>query len=1143
MILVVIVTVLLAVVGVMFVMVARVGEMETSAVIDSGDLNTAVESVVDRVHTVLVEDLFGTDERMLNGDADSVHPGADEREDFSRQWGIPIGPGNNGTIDWTSAQVPNNDDVWLPGTGDDIWLASLEPEYKGPGPDTKVGTSDDIYDWPRVTDLWGTLQGRPDSLYYQQYSSKDHAAIYSTNALRKQWIDPDDTSNATHLTEGWTAGLWNKWQVSAKDVRAKVIVPGERTGVVAVGTDTDANTNLVLDADKAPGTQAYPDPWGNATWVSLYGARADADGDGVADSRWVKIPNLTTSRGKPVLAAVRIIDNCAMLNLNTAHCFYQDPTIVAANPNTSPFAKVWYPTRNLFQTQPVLGKYASEGRFLTEVNYRSWLRGADLTAPAPNPAPYDQNWYRLQIARGLWNLVNGVPLTPEQSHNVILNNIDNAMLPYTFFDIGDELEMRNRYLMTSRAETRFERNDVANYTFNAGGSLYAVLETPIDTDNDFRRMWKIRIDPRNFNEFSGAFVGTDSGQLVNPVNYQYRYDRRHVSTFYSFDRPLRLGQYASLETALAAELALLQNNAALSDAQRKTAMRAIESVFRLLDNHPLDLRTMTDPTNADRITANTLGARKNILHLLYAFQAFYMDKGLTQAVAAKKSAQIVANLIDYLDDDTADGVTLDTQNPFYGPDYKGQRRQDPTSLTGNLTYIDREIVRQLIIEVSKALPASNNIATIDIGATVPATPNPYEFGLGVTVATETVYGFERQPFISDLYCQYLLESDGSKAFAVELINPYTSPLNLTKWQIRIGATKYSLPATAIVPAAVGATVGRLTLWAADSGFDVVRTDLDPTSTSVYIAGFRLGTMNDKQSFELERPDPQNAGQFIVVDHIDQPDLTQLIWNNVFRSIKRDDTQWRFANAAAFQGVQLTQPSDSTLGRSNGVPMSNARGYQLPVANDGVSISRLADFEKVAFVSNEKGAATPKTITQQVAAAAAESDIRYDVANDPELLDYICFLNRPKGSLPGRININTAAKHVIAAAIPPQLVMAVPADTDNALSVAQQIVANRPYERVSDLLTKVPAFGKYKNHLTVDVGDQLIRNDIEERDWILSRLSNIFTVRSDVFTAYLLVRLGEDGPERRMIAIFDRSQCWAPTDRPRLVALHPVPDPR
>jgi len=73
--------------------------------------------------------------------------------------------------------------------------------------------------------------------------------------------------------------------------------------------------------------------------------------------------------------------------------------------------------------------------------------------------------------------------------------------------------------------------------------------------------------------------------------------------------------------------------------------------------------------------------------------------------------------------------------------------------------------------------------------------------------------------------------------------------------------------------------------------------------------------------------------------------------------------------------------------------------------------------------------------------------------------------------------------------------------------------------------------------------QSIEDDIEEEHWVLSNLANKFTVRSDVFTAYILVRLGETGPQRRMIGIFDRSQVWDKNDRPKLVALHPVPDPR
>jgi hypothetical protein len=69
------------------------------------------------------------------------------------------------------------------------------------------------------------------------------------------------------------------------------------------------------------------------------------------------------------------------------------------------------------------------------------------------------------------------------------------------------------------------------------------------------------------------------------------------------------------------------------------------------------------------------------------------------------------------------------------------------------------------------------------------------------------------------------------------------------------------------------------------------------------------------------------------------------------------------------------------------------------------------------------------------------------------------------------------------------------------------------------------------------------DDFEERDVIFARISNLVTVRSDVFTAYILVRIGTDGPQKRVMAILDRSNVYLPTDKVRVVALHPVPDPR
>ena len=69
------------------------------------------------------------------------------------------------------------------------------------------------------------------------------------------------------------------------------------------------------------------------------------------------------------------------------------------------------------------------------------------------------------------------------------------------------------------------------------------------------------------------------------------------------------------------------------------------------------------------------------------------------------------------------------------------------------------------------------------------------------------------------------------------------------------------------------------------------------------------------------------------------------------------------------------------------------------------------------------------------------------------------------------------------------------------------------------------------------------DDFEERDVIFARISNLVTVRSDVFTAYILVRIGTDGPQKRVIAILDRSDVYPTGGKVKIRALHPVPDPR
>ncbi|MHC4676445.1 MAG: hypothetical protein ACYTBZ_28485, partial [Planctomycetota bacterium] len=98
--LVVVVTAMLAVVGVMFVMMSRVDSIATSAISENRELLAAVDTVVERINTVLVDDLFGGDANMLNGPGDS-----------------------------TSLSIGDEDEYYdYPGP-DDTWLANLEPLF------------------------------------------------------------------------------------------------------------------------------------------------------------------------------------------------------------------------------------------------------------------------------------------------------------------------------------------------------------------------------------------------------------------------------------------------------------------------------------------------------------------------------------------------------------------------------------------------------------------------------------------------------------------------------------------------------------------------------------------------------------------------------------------------------------------------------------------------------------------------------------------------------------------------------------------------------------------------------------------------------------------------------------------------------
>ena len=122
-----------------------------------------------------------------------------------------------------------------------------------------------------------------------------------------------------------------------------------------------------------------------------------------------------------------------------------------------------------------------------------------------------------------------------------------------------------------------------------------------------------------------------------------------------------------------------------------------------------------------------------------------------------------------------------------------------------------------------------------------------------------------------------------------------------------------------------------------------------------------------------------------------------------------------------------------------------------------------------------------------------------------------------------------------------------ASIDELLNVTQQVLAPMANEPLYD----IRRYGRDTKDqqgfpdLTTDPVTKVdgAVDDFEERDLIFSRISNLVTVRSDIFTAYILVRIGANGPQRRVLAILDRSKVTSPTDKVKIIAIQPVPDPR
>ena len=856
---------------------------------------------------------------------------------------------------------------------DDPWLASTEPEaLESSTPNTG---SDDTYYWRHLSDLYGNGFGIPAGT----------------------WYDPLDRNDPTQ---------WSSLEPTELYFRVN---PANWVNYPRIAQE-NKGTEIILDQ------QSWSDPMSVCPW----GAMADADGDGVTDARWVRIPGLRGPQGEYLYTAVRIIDNSAGLNVNIAYANDEE----------------------------------SKGERLTELSL--------VGMPTPS-LDYED---RLEEVKALHTdrdaMGTYVDDIPGYYDNIVLSLDSSSLGPkgMGLFDLSDELELRNRYCLDAMSNTALE------YTWPSYLSN-SYKQNPYDNFI----AWFNNLNWRDTQEHEGTNTP----------------DRRHFLTTYSWDRTI--GGNVSGET----------------------------------DIEGFDRPYQDDAADPGQKVEREHGAQANINlddagEIAWALSHAFVDGG--DADERKLIAQLACNIFDYRDGDTE--------------------------------------------------------------------PSYIHYASSGSAADTYVFGHEPQPYISKLISTIAANpTAGNNTFQVELYNPYSADINLDDFLIRIydsagtekSATTLSGPLTTGTPTTE--TVDEFATFTGSPGTYAV--DEYYIVTIVREVDIDGGTTKDVLLDKWECPDYD--GTWL---HWDAAPHEQTRNTSDWKVIWESDPPYNYNLDIPYPERDFRTVGEVTRVLKIGPPWLDCAGATCDVAS-------------------------LETVGEQLAGGTtkAEGRLNMEDEDDAVLLNYLSVLTRmdatdkngdgqndDSGELrfPGRININTAPRRIIAAVPWVQNLQdppGPPMTEEDRQKLSRAIVAYRDTE---DLLAEggpdyrnretatgitgirtewgFASIGELLNVTRVDGGDEFFdirrwgknaenddvsgdpnegpmfdgwpdtaTDDLEERDILFHRMSNLVTVRSDVFTAYILVRLGETGPQRRVMAILDRSNVFGPTDAVRVVAVQPVPDPR
>jgi len=614
---------------------------------------------------------------------------------------------------------------------------------------------------------------------------------------------------------------------------------------------------------------------------------------------------------------------------------------------------------------------------------------------------------------------------------------------YTPFDISEELELRNRFLINLQdIDTRLE--EVWDNSFQVG------LRTPVDSNPDLPDwFWR---------------VNNSSGD----PNY---YDYRHIGTIYNMDR-------------------------------------------------------IIDPNGRKMLNINTADAY-DIYNTLFTIRNADPNNFL---ITDAEAAQIAVNIKDYIDGDDPN-LPLTLYDPNNAVSYY-------TTPSGD-TYYGFERPCIYISELAHSF--------------IPDAVNPNIVHKSYAIELHKPYLIDNDPYPNE----WRLVIDGNSVF----IDSWTGGQQfcVIKNEDTINAPLPPISTTAVQDSSAivfnGGTNIQLQRFVANIGYVTV-DDIN----SVPGVDFTSLWLNDLSGVDNVRSIERDIGL-----PAGPPKCIRRLWQNASQATASPSLgAWNIYDAGSYpiQAHPANKPF-TNIGQIGMVFRSGAYYDPNTPADRRYRIGYSIDTDEEYEVRINLAEPLAKPNFQQLFKYLTVFDPAADgIDNDGDGVADGFDIIGPEWKVPGRININTAPWYVIAQLpwVSDQLAQTIVAYRDKLDLTA---IGSRDYTSRVGLpgletigqLNNVVDPNRYRSidyyardtndlsgypDLTPDDG---VGYDFEERDVIFSRISNLVTVRSDVFTAYILVRIGTDGPQKRVIAILDRSDVYSPTDKVKIVALHPVPDPR